>query len=147
MGSILGLVSTHVPYQIFPDPYGGHTYAAIFRVQLALAIPNAPRTKKFETVIDSGAARCVFHADIAKFLNLELKSGIKEITNGIGGPEENWIHEVMLYIPGGPVKIKAGFKENLPVVGLLGTQGFFQHFTITFDATALECTLDRIYHA
>jgi hypothetical protein len=119
----------------------------MFNAQLALTTPNAPRTKKFECVIDSGAGRCVFHADIARFLRLDLKSGTKEMTNGIGGPEELWLHEVMLCLPGGGVKIRAGFKENLPVAGLLGTQGFFEHFTITFDAASHECRLERIYHA
>jgi hypothetical protein len=61
--------------------------------------------------------------------------------------EETWLHDITLYIPGGPVQITAGFKENLSVAGLLGMTGFFEHFNVTFDPTAKECQLERIYHA
>lgn len=116
------------------------------KVQIALAEPNAPRTKRFEAVIDSGATRCLFHAQIASSLGLDFRSGILEITNGIGGQEDTWLHDLALYIPGGPVKIRAGFKENLPVAGLLGTSGFFEHFNITFEAAAKQCVMERIYY-
>lgn len=121
-------------------------YYAMMNVQIALTVPNAPRTKRFEALIDSGASRCMFHAGFAVFLGIDLESGIREVTNGIGGKEDVWLHDVFLYIPGGPVKIKAGFKENLPVAGLLGTSGFFEHFNITFEAYAKQCVLERIYH-
>jgi hypothetical protein len=76
-----------------------------------------------------------------------LKSGIREVTNGIGGAEEVWLHDVTLYIPGGPITITAGFKEGLPVLGLLGMSGFFEHFDIFFDSTLMQVTLDRVHRA
>ena len=121
-------------------------YWVFLPVQFSMLAPNALRTKRIECVVDSGATRCLFHADIASFLGIDLRSGRLEMTNGIGGTEETWIHDVMLHIPGGPVKISAGFKENLPVAGLLGMKGFFEHFRITFDSVAKECTLERIYY-
>jgi len=36
------------------------------------------------------------------------------ISQGIGGSESTYLHDIALYIPGGPVKIKVGFKERLP---------------------------------
>jgi len=109
-------------------------------------MPNAPRTKRFEAIIDSGATRCLFHSGLATYLGIDLKSGLLEVTNGIGGEEQVWLHDVTLFIPGGPVKIRAGFKENLPVAGLLGTTGFFDHFNVTFEAYAQQCVLERVYH-
>jgi hypothetical protein len=64
-------------------------------------------------------------------------------SNGIGGAEETWLHDITLYIPGGPVQITAGFKQHLAVAGLLGMGGFFEFFKITFDSAAKECTLQR----
>jgi hypothetical protein len=90
---------------------------------------------------------CLFHSDIGDFLGLDVKTGRLQMTNGIGGPEETWMHDITLYIPGGPVQITAGFKENLSVAGLLGIRGFFDHFKITFDSVAKECLLERIFHA
>lgn len=95
--------------------------------------------------MDSGASRCVFHAAYAVQLGLKLRSGTRVISVGIGGPQEMWLHEVALYVRGGPVKILAAFQENLPVAGLLGMQGYFEHFTVTFDAAARECRIERIY--
>lgn len=113
-------------------------------MQIASAGPDSLRTKRFEALIDSGATRCLFHADIASSIGIDLRSGVREITNGIGGQEETWVHDLTLYIPGGPVQIRASFKENLPIAGLLGTNGFFEHFNITFEAQAKRCILDRL---
>lgn len=89
----------------------------------------------------------MFHADIGRFLGLDIKAGILERAHGIGGPEDCWLHEVSLYIPGGAVKTTVAFKEGLACGGLLGMAGFFEHFKITFDSVQQECLLERIYHA
>jgi Aspartyl protease len=140
-------LQTIVQYRAFPDNFGSHLYWAAINVQLALPSPNAPRTKRFEAIIDSGATRCLFHANLAQHLGIDLRSGLLEMMNGIGGREELWLHSVKLHIPGGAINITAGFKENLPLAGLLGMTGFFDHFNITFEAAAKRCVLDRIYYA
>ena len=68
-----------------------------------------------------------------------------EISQGIGGSESTYLHDIALYIPGGPVKIKVGFKERLPVAGLLGMSGFFEFFKITFDPDSKACNLERTH--
>ena len=139
-----------IPYKIYPDAFGppdAHLYSAMLNVQIALTSPNAPRTKRFEALIDSGAARTLFHADFLSYLGLDLAAGELEITQGIGGSERTYLHEVALYIPGGPVKIKAAFKDKLPVAGLLGMQGFFEFFNVSFDPDAKVCEIDRLYRA
>lgn len=67
------------------------------------------------------------------------------MTSGIGGNEKIYLHDITLYIPGGATVIKAGFKEQLPVAGLLGMAGFFEHFKILFDGPAQCCSLERVY--
>ena len=119
-------------------------YAAILPVQIALPTPNAPRTKRIEAVIDSGAGRCLFHATFATAIGLDLKAGELEVLNGIGGPEETWVHDITLYTYGGLISIRAGFKEGLPLAALLGMNGFFEHFVVKFDGMAQACTLERI---
>lgn len=133
------------PYKIYPESNDSHVYSAVLNVQLALPYKNSPRTKKFEVVIDSGASRTLFNSELATFVGLDLKSGPVELTIGIGGAEETYLHDVHLYLPGGLVKIKAGFKEKLPVAGLLGMYGFFEFFKVTFDHDSQQCLLDRIY--
>jgi len=87
----------------------------------------------------------MFHADIARHMSIDLTKCPTEKTVGIGGDEMTFLHDVKLFVPGGPVIITAAFKEKLPIAGLLGMNGFFEHFRITFDGPARECTLDRIF--
>jgi hypothetical protein len=134
-----------IPYRRNPDPRGRLIDTVVLSVQFSLPLPNSPRTKRVECIVDSGASLCLFHADIATFLGIDLESGVREITQGIGGPEETWLHEILLHLPGGAIRLEAGFKRSLPVAGLLGMHGFFDQFRITFDPTARECTLARLY--
>jgi len=89
----------------------------------------------------------MFNAGIGRFIGLDIHSGALEITQGIGGPLNAYVHEIMLYVPGGPVNVKAGFVEDLPVPGLLGMSGFFDNFIVTFDQSSLIFEIERIYHA
>jgi hypothetical protein len=86
----------------------------------------------------------MFHADIGKHLGLDICSGHLESTQGIGGSTDVWVHQICLYLPGGAVNVHAAFKENLPVAGLLGMNGFFEHFTVTFIHAAQHCAIERI---
>jgi hypothetical protein len=63
---------------------------------------------------------------------VDLAAGELEMTQGIGGSESTYLHEIALYIPGRPVKITAAFKDRLPVAGLLGMHGFFESFRVSF---------------
>jgi hypothetical protein len=136
---------TRVPYRAFPDNTGDFLYCVFLNVQFSLPKERSTPVDRYECIIDSGATNCLFHADIARRLGLVLTSGARQWTNGIGGLEETWLHDVMLHLPGGPVRVTAGFKDNLSVAGLLGMRGFFEHFNVSFDSGLKECTLERIY--
>lgn len=88
----------------------------------------------------------MFHADIGRHLGLDITSGDLERTQGIGGSADSWVHKVALYVPGGPIMIHASFKEGLPVGGLLGMNGFFENFLVSFIQPALTCDIERIFH-
>jgi hypothetical protein len=60
---------------------------------------------------------------------------------------EVFLHEVTIYIPGGPITTVAGFSDQASVAGLLGMLGFFEHFKILFDSTYLRVELDRHFRA
>jgi hypothetical protein len=87
----------------------------------------------------------VFDASLARHLGLDLKAGYRDSATGIGGSTEVWVHEVCLYLPGGPpVTTHAAFKEGLQFSGLLGMNGFFEHFKVTFNPLGLCCEIDRV---
>ena len=136
-----------IPYKKFPLYGGGVTYSAMLNVNIALPAKNAPRTKRFEAIIDSGASRCIFHASIGRFIGLEIQKGPLEETLGINGPSRSYLHDIVLYAPGGIINIRAGFSDELPIAGLLGMNGFFDHFKVIFDPTGQRCEIARLFLA
>ncbi len=121
---------------------------AVLNVQIARAERNAPRSKRFEAAIDSGAGRCIFHSDIGKAIGLDVEKGQSQETVGVTGkPSKLYVHDISLYVPGGAIAIRAGFTDSLPIAGLLGMTGFFDHFRISFNPAAKQCELERIFQA
>ena len=140
-------MSLKLPYKKFPLHGGGFSYSATLNVNIALPAKNAPRTKRFEAVIDSGASRCLFHGSIGRFIGLDIEKGPVEDTLGIAGSSKTHLHEISLYLPGGIVNVTAGFSDDLPIAGLLGMNGFFDHFKVVFDPTAQRCEIERMFLA
>jgi predicted aspartyl protease len=114
-------------------------------VNISLPARNSPRSKRFDGIIDSGASSCLFHGSIGRAIGLNVENGKKANTLGVAGAMEIFLHEVTIYIPGGPVTTVAGFSDQASVACLLGMSGFFEHFRIVFDPTALCVELERIY--
>jgi hypothetical protein len=142
-------VSLKVPYRKYPAPQapGGFFYAASIPVNIALPATNAPRSKRFDALIDSGASGCLFHGSIGRAIGLVIEKGEPAQTQGVAGPASFFLHEITLYIPGGPVATRAGFSDNLPIAGLLSMFGFFENFTVTFNPIELRVELERVYRA
>jgi len=97
-------------------------------------------------VVDSGSPFCLFRADNAAAI------GIKDIITGklakMGGAKKGsedtyWFHKIKLYIESDwTIEVWAGFSPNLSVGGLLGRNGFFDHFFVLFDHSANPPQLD-----
>lgn len=119
----------------------------MLNVQISLPSKTAPRTKRLDVVIDSGASRCMFPAELGRFIGLDIEKGYPEETLGIQGPTSSYLHDIWLHAPGGVIAIRAGFSDALPVAGLLGMEGFFDHHKILFDGAARAFQLERIYKA
>jgi hypothetical protein len=71
VGRTIGL-SVKIPYKEFPLTSAEVVYSAILNVQIARSEKNSPRSKRFETIIDSGASRCLFHSAIAKSIGIDV---------------------------------------------------------------------------
>lgn len=102
----------------------------------------------FEAVIDSGSSFCLFHSAVGEDIGLDIESGELDETMGVSGtPTRIYRHVVSLHFLGNMFEIRAGFTEQLPLAGLLGRSGFFEHFKITFDHSSDPpgFDLERIY--
>lgn len=110
-------MSLKIPYRKYPAPNApsGFCYAASVPVNIGLPAKNAPRSKRFDAIIDSGASACLFHASIGRAIGLDIEKGTKDQALGITGAEDIFLHEITLYIPGGPIKTVAGFSESLSI--------------------------------
>lgn len=140
-------MSLKVAYKKNPDSRDGFYYAAYLPVSIALPEKNSPRTKRFEALIDSGASYCMFNAAIGKAIGLEIEKGELVKSFGISGPANSYLHNIHLHAPGGIIETIGCFSDELPVLGLLGMRGFFDHFNVLFDSTALECEITRLFQA
>jgi hypothetical protein len=107
-------------------------------LQIQLSHGHGRKTPRIEGLIDSGAADCVFRADIADYMQLKLEDGIHSTTGGIveGAKIDVYYHDVKLWVGAGVIQIRAAFSRDVSIGALLGRRGFFENFIITFDPSA-----------
>ena len=103
-------------------------------MKVSIIIGHAP-SKRFEAIVDSGSAICLFHANIGKALGLKLKDGEPGTLGGVvgGAVGEVYYHKIKLKLLADIIPITAGFSEKLGAAAILGRHGFFEHYTVTFD--------------
>lgn len=136
------------PYKNYPTPKGESDFAACLQVQIGNPATHSPPSKRFEALVDSGASRCIFHAQLGKAVGFDVESGEVEETIGISGrPSLIYLHKISLYAAGQIISIHGGFSYEIPIAGVLGRRGFFENFKVTFDASTSPLTFDleRIY--
>jgi len=89
-----------------------------------------------DALVDSGADRCLFDAQIGREIGLEIEKGKKEIFSGVeGGEVVAYLHKIKLQITGIDkiVEIEAGFTDAPGIFAILGQDGFFDAFRIRFE--------------
>lgn len=135
-----------IPYKKYPAP-GGFYYTAAIPVDISRPAKGSLRSKRFDAIIDSGAAGCLFHAAIGRAIGLGIESGQLEYTQGVAGKSKVYVFEIALHAAGATILTLAGFSDDLPIAGLLGMRGFFESFRITFDPASLQVELERFHRA
>jgi len=134
-----GALGVRVPYKVYPllKPEPGfpqlkETWIPTLTVSLVIGHANS---RRFEAVVDSGSASCLFHADIGIAHGLDIESGEEAAMGGVvdGARGKVYYHKVKLVVPGSMISIVAGFSKQLSVTAILGRHGFFDHYVVTFD--------------
>ncbi|MFA6273866.1 MAG: retropepsin-like aspartic protease [Candidatus Paceibacterota bacterium] len=101
---------------------------------------------QYEVLIDSGADFCLFHAEVAEYLGIDLRKCKKGLVTGVGGKSsEYFLHEVSIEVGGWNYSMEVGF---LPTIGgrsapygIVGQKGFFENFIVKFDFKKEEIEL------
>ena len=89
-----------------------------------------------DALIDSGADRRLFNAQIGREIGLEIEKGERETFSGIeSGEIVAYLHKIKLQIIGIEkiVELEAGFTDAPGVFAILGEDGFFDAFKIKFE--------------
>ena len=94
--------------------------------------------------VDSGAPYCYFHANIGRSIGLKIESGAKGDFGGVvpGAKSTAYFHNITLFIGSESIRVRAGFSDDIAVAGLLGRNGFFDNFIVTFDQSAVPPTFE-----
>lgn len=116
--------------EIFPE------IASVLKPLIPVVIRYRDKKEKVFALVDSGADACLFPAGMAERLGIDIRAGARHDFMGIGASSTPFFfHEVEILLGQYQHKTKVGFSasQKIGAGGILGQQGFFNHFLITFD--------------
>src|SRR5258708_9563990 len=126
------------PYAVVPladlNPATQERFVSIPTLKVRLGIKGIS-TPRFDSIVDSGCPYYLFRADLATLLKLDLETGILAPVSGLhGGTAETYFHKIKVCVESDWVfEVLAGFVRGCNFNGLLGRNGFFDNFLVTFD--------------
>lgn len=90
---------------------------------------------EFKAFVDTGASYCLFPADMANHLGLNLEDGeLNEMVVGDGNILKVYIHKLTVSIAGIEFVTPIGFSKGLGVgFYIIGTKDIFDHFVVSFN--------------
>ena len=95
-------------------------------------------------LIDSGANISVFREEIAECLEISIEDGEEILIQGLGGRIVGYIHELRVRVDDVEFPCKVVFSKELTVgLNILGREGFFEYFQITFNEKDKEVVIER----
>lgn len=104
----------------------------IIRPIIPIILKSPTKVALYSALIDSGSDYCIFSLDVAHGLDIKLKSKNRIKFMGIGKEEiEGFRSEVEIRIGDKTYQIKVIFANINDIgYGILGQQGFFDHFDV-----------------
>lgn len=117
-------------YAVFKYYHNGEAYFPA----IPLYISTGDKQLKLRALIDSGATISILRDEVAEELGIEIEQGKEIFLGGVGGRIKGFIHEVYFDLAGKKFLCPVVFsREYLVSFSLLGREGFFNRFTITFE--------------
>ena len=81
-----------------------------------------------------------FKASVGEYLGMDVTKGIESMIYGLsqGMSDPVYFHKVRIFVEADwIIDVTAGFARKLAVAGILGRNGFFDHFKVHFDQSAV----------
>ena len=127
------------PYMSLPLPADeAHPQGSIAHRPLAFASITASNGRSTRCIVmpDSGADACLFPLSLAIHLHLDILSLPKGITGGVGSSANTTYWDTISVDLGHGIafSVYTGFTQGMDQMGLglLGQDGFFEHFRVEF---------------
>lgn len=113
----------------------------ISRPVIPIFLKSPTKFMLYAALIDSGADYCIFSLDIAKLLQIKLHPKEKAKFIGVGKDKvEGFWSEITVRIGNVTYQTKVIFAEISDFGhGILGQQGFFDHFDVRLKLPKTEC--------
>lgn len=108
----------------------------ILRPVIPIAVHHGSNVLDYEVLIDSGADLNVFGYQVGEYLGIDPTGGrVATMTGATGEPQDFYIHPVVIEVAGQAFEVQAGFAKAIDdkPYGIVGQQGFFDFFEITFN--------------
>ena len=120
-------------YKKLPTSKGRHLPIPL--IDVGIKIPERLGMIFYNCLIDSGADQTYFHGDIGRSLGIKIEDGEPSMGRGIAGQTFTaYKHKFTYNIGGIDIKDSIYFSDDLGTpFGILGREGFFEHFKICFD--------------
>jgi len=119
----------------------------IYRPIIPIGIKRAGISVPYEVLVDSGADRNIFDAELAEILGFDVTGGRRNSVSGITGDSRPlYIHPVTITLGGSwSYTTEAGFMPDMgtDTHGVVGQIGFFEFFKVSFDHTAKRVELKK----
>ena len=134
------------PYFKLPNPDPHKKFISVPWISARITAKDTE--KKFFMLVDSGADNCILDRDVAEFLGINIYEGEHIKTGGIGEAADiYYLNDIYINIGGEEIKTLCGFKDgylmNGLISGVLGRQGFFDHFKVCIDEKQKEIELKQ----
>lgn len=121
-------------YQLFRD-----SYYPIIPVKI---IANGKEVNT-PAIVDSGASISIFSGSVARQIGINIESGEKRIFQGASAKMVGYVHKVRMKIAGSEIECKVAFSDELGTsFNLLGREGVFTKFIVTFSEKNLELSIE-----
>ncbi|PIP04701.1 hypothetical protein COX53_01045 [candidate division WWE3 bacterium CG23_combo_of_CG06-09_8_20_14_all_40_14] len=99
-----------------------------------LSLEFGAKKKEFFALVDSGATVSIFRSEVAESLGINIEKGKEIYLGGVGGRIRGYLHRLKIEVAGKRFICPIVFsRDYLVSFNLLGRQGFFKRFRITFE--------------
>ena len=112
---------------------------------IPLTLAHKEKRVNTSALVDSGATISIFNSSTGSELGMDVESGEKRIFQGVSAKLIGYVHTMTMVIEGEEIQCKVAFSGELGTsFNLIGREGIFDKFLITFNESRRELLMENI---